>query len=292
MILSSILLMNSWYARAKPIVLWSSYFSNNFHRASSSFLKRIFVRIYERAIIYLAKRADSILCYNESSKSFLVNNNIHVDKIFVGTQTMHKNIPNGGDPVKFRSLQKINQDDVLIVICSYLTFRKGLDKCIDVINKLRESRLEGYQVIIAGSGPYEGQLSLLADELDNVHFLGYVDGEDKADLFASGDIFLDLTRFDPGGWTVFEAGLNKMSVITTENNANGLSHINHGINGYLIDDINNIYNTVEMIIDLIDSPQRRDLFGNSLNQEINKLPVDLAVRNFNEAISFAIDRSN
>ena len=83
-----------------------------------------------------------------------------------------------------------------------------------------------------------------------------------------------------------------MSVITTENNANGLSHINHGINGYLIDDINNIYNTVEMIIDLIDSPQRRDLFGNSLNQEINKLPVDLAVRNFNEAISFAIDRSN
>ena len=292
MILSSILLMNSRYVKGKPIVLWSSYFSNNFHRESSNILKRIFVRVYEQAIIYLAKRANSILCYNESSKSFLVNNNIDVDKIFVGTQTMHKNIPTGGNPTKFRSLKNVNQDDTLIVICSYLTFRKGLDKCIDVINKLREERLQGYQVIIAGTGPYEDQLSSLANELDNVHFLGYVDGEIRADLFASGDIFLDLTRFDPGGWTVFEAGLNKMSVITTENNANGLSHINHGINGYLINDIDNIYNTVSMIIDLIDHPQKRNLFGNSLNQEIKKSPVELAVRNFKEAIGFAIDRNN
>jgi hypothetical protein len=47
-----------------------------------------------------------------------------------------------------------------------------------------------------------------------------------------------------------------------------------------------------MIIDLIDNPQKRNLFGNSLNQEIKKLPVELAVRNFKKAISFAIDRNN
>ena len=75
MILTSLLLVNSKYIKGKPIVLWSSYFSNNFHRESSNILKKLFVRIYEKAIIYLAKRADGILCYNESSKSFLVNNN-------------------------------------------------------------------------------------------------------------------------------------------------------------------------------------------------------------------------
>jgi len=290
MIFASLLLVNSKYTKGKPIVLWSSYFSNNFHRESSNILKRFFVRIYEKAIIYLAQRADGILCYNESSKSFLVNNNIEVNKIFVGTQTMHKNIPSGGDPIKFRTLMDIDQNDVLIVICSYLTFRKGLDRCIDVITELRKNRLSGYQVIIAGTGPYEDQISQLANNLDNVHFLGYVDGDDRANLFASGDIFLDLTRFDPGGWTVFEAGLNSMSVITTENNANGLSHINHAVNGYLVDDIHNSKSIALMIMDLIDNSNKRNLFGNSLNNEIKKLPVELAVKNFNEAISFALSQ--
>lgn len=290
MIFASLLLVNSKYMKGKPIVLWSSYFSNNFHRESSNILKRFFVRIYEKAIIYLAQRADGILCYNESSKSFLVNNNIEVNKIFVGTQTMHKNIPSGGDPIKFRTLMDIDQNDVLIVICSYLTFRKGLDRCIDVITELRKNRLSGYQVIIAGTGPYEDQISQLANNLDNVHFLGYVDGDDRANLFASGDIFLDLTRFDPGGWTVFEAGLNSMSVITTENNANGLSHINHAVNGYLVDDIHNSKSIALMIMDLIDNSNKRNLFGNSLNNEIKKLPVELAVKNFNEAISFALSQ--
>ncbi len=292
MILTSLLLVNSKYIKGKPIVLWSSYFSNNFHRESSNILKKLFVRIYEKAIIYLAKRADGILCYNESSKSFLVNNNIDVNKIFVGTQTMHKNIPSGGDPIKFRTLMKIDRDDVLIVICSYLTFRKGLDRCIDVITELRKTRLSGYQVIIAGTGPYENEISQLADEIDNVHFLGYVDGEDRANLFASGDIFLDLTRFDPGGWTVFEAGVNLMSVITTENNANGLSHIKHGVNGYLVDDVYNSRNIALMIMDLIDNSDKRNLFGDSLNDEIKRLPVELAVKNFNTAINFAINQKS
>lgn len=292
MIFASLLLVNSKHIRGKPIVLWSSYFSNNFHRDSASILKRLFVRIYEMAIIYLARRAKSILCYNESSKTFLVTNNIDVDKIFVGTQTMHKNIPTGGDALNFRSSNNISEDDALIVICSYLTYRKGIDKCISVINKLRKERLHGYQVVIAGTGPYEEKISSLADELDNVHFIGYVDGDNRANLFAAGDIFIDLTRFDPGGWTVFEAGLNKMSVITTENNANGLSHINHGVNGYLIDNVHNTDNIVLMIINLLDNPQMRHQFGASLNEEINKLPVDIAVKNFNEAINLAISKKN
>ncbi len=292
MILASILLMNSKIGRSKPIVLWSSYFSNNFHRKSSSTIKKLFVWIYEKAIIYLAERADGILCYNESSKSFLVDSNINVNKIFVGTQTMHKNIPSGGDPSMLKTSMKIDENDVTIVICSYLTFRKGLDRCIDVINQLRRARLSGYQIIIAGSGPYEDQVSQLADELDNVHFLGYVDGDDRANLYASGDIFLDLTRFDPGGWTVFEAGLNSMSVITTENNANGLSHINHGVNGYLVSDNDNADSIVVMIMDLIDDHEKRNLFGASLNNEIKKLPVELAVKNFSEAIDLALKQKS
>ena len=83
-----------------------------------------------------------------------------------------------------------------------------------------------------------------------------------------------------------------MSVITTVNNANGLSIIKHGVNGYLIDDVNNIDKTVSMIIDLIDNPKKRSLFGTSLNEEIKKLPVELAVKNFSKAISFAIGKNN
>ena len=45
-----------------------------------------------------------------------------------------------------------------------------------------------------------------------------------------------------------------------------------------------------MIMDLIDNSNKRNLFGNSLNNEIKKLPVELAVKNFIEAISFALSQ--
>ena len=43
---------------------------------------------------------------------------------------------------------------------------------------------------------------------------------------------------------------------------------------------------------LLDNPQMRHQFGASLNEEINKLPVDIAVKNFNEAINLAISKKN
>lgn len=56
---------------------------------------------------------------------------------------------------------------------------KGQDQVIPLMR-----RLEGADLLIAGAGPYEGQLRELASGLDNVHFLGQLEGRELPGLLA------------------------------------------------------------------------------------------------------------
>ncbi|MDQ6981568.1 MAG: glycosyltransferase, partial [Mariprofundus sp.] len=88
------------------------------------------------------------------------------------------------------------------------------------------------RLVIAGVGPAETELkAALPDAL----FLGWVDKARMKSLYAGLDMFVFPSRFDTFGNVVLEAFTYGMPVIAY--NCKGPKDIiEHGVNGYLVDD--------------------------------------------------------
>jgi glycosyltransferase involved in cell wall biosynthesis len=66
-------------------------------------------------------------------------------------------------------------------------------------------------LLLAGGGPEEEELR--ARLADRATFLGWLDGEDLARVYASADIFLFCSRTDTYGQVVVEAGASGLPVV-------------------------------------------------------------------------------
>jgi glycosyltransferase involved in cell wall biosynthesis len=112
-------------------------------------------------------------------------------------------IPNGVDLNFFKPLKK----EKIILIVARLFINKGVQ---DVLEAIAMINIPGWQVQIAGEGPYRSFLESRAHELqldDRVQFLGWVDHSSpimKA-LYGKASIFISASYFESFGLTVVEA---------------------------------------------------------------------------------------
>jgi phosphatidylinositol alpha-mannosyltransferase len=89
------------------------------------------------------------------------------------------------------SSRKFNPEGPLnILFLGRLEKRKGVKYLLQAFALLQQ-RMDNVSLIIAGKGPDQEKLELLAEELElhNVQFLGYVDDATKKQLFADADLF-------------------------------------------------------------------------------------------------------
>ncbi|MDA7617984.1 glycosyltransferase [Verrucomicrobia bacterium] len=91
-----------------------------------------------------------------------------------------------------------------------------------------EKNHPGYHLVIAGDPTdYQVRLQQLVIELqiiDQVHFIGFLDGEPKSGAFFSAEAFLQTSEHENFGMTVMEALAHGLSVICTKGVASG-SHV-------------------------------------------------------------------
>ena len=81
------------------------------------------------------------------------------------------------------SMQKINR----MLVVTRMFRRKGVQYFLDAIKGINH----GWEIVIAGDGPYLPILKQQAERLDlNVKFVGFVKGDVLADLYASSKIFV------------------------------------------------------------------------------------------------------
>src|SRR5690606_1882198 len=95
-----------------------------------------------------------------------------------------------------------------------------------------------YRIVIAGSGPIEGELKRQAAELNlrNVHFLGHVSDREKVALFklSRAVVFPSYLRSEAFGVTLLEGAMFGRPLISTEIGS-GTSHVNiHGETGLVV----------------------------------------------------------
>lgn len=192
--------------RAAKIINWSEVTSNNVDTinsfAKSSKLSHVFISYFVRVSVRYYRRFIFSLCdhhigFSNAAITYLhkegiANNNITRTRLLMPQE----NLP----PANASSYSKRTSKNILYV--GYLNNRKGVDTLIKAFMKLSQ---QDTTLTIAGTGPLLTELKQLAASDSRIVFVGYVEGLDKANLYASSDIFVLPTLNDVWGLVIDEA---------------------------------------------------------------------------------------
>ena len=123
---------------------------------------------------------------------------------------------------------KYEDTDALLIYVGRLSAEKQIERIKPVLENI-----PGACLALVGDGPYRGQLEKIFENT-KTNFVGYLDGEELASAYASGDIFLFPSSTETLGLVLLEAMAAGCPVIGA--NKGGIPDIiNDGINGCLYD---------------------------------------------------------
>ncbi|HHX86981.1 MAG TPA: glycosyltransferase family 4 protein [Firmicutes bacterium] len=120
----------------------------------------------------------------------------------------------------------------LIFFIGRLVREKGVQVLLEALPAIRE-QVPGVRLVIAGRGPYEQELYHLTSRLGlegSVHFAGYIDEESRNQLYASADVAVFPSLYEPFGLVALEAMATGAPVVV--GNCGGfIETVQHGVNG-------------------------------------------------------------
>ena len=192
--------------RGARIINWSEVTSNNVDTInqiskSSMITSRIITTVIRRLVRryrhIVLSASDRHIGFSKAAIRYLQQEGVE-DSIITRTRLLmpQENLP-AASPGQYK---KRTSKKILYV--GYLNHRKGVDTLINAFMKLKQ---KDTTLTIAGTGPLLEVLKHLAISDPRIVFAGYVDGKDKANLYASSDIFVLPTLNDVWGLVIDEA---------------------------------------------------------------------------------------
>lgn len=234
-----------WLVGCPSVYTVHNFVLHNRGRWSSQLIK-----MWER---FMAGKTSTIITVSQSLKNYMINEmGLNHGKIHV----IYNSRPSYklGDRAKTRELYKIEEKEIVIGTVARLIQSKGIDLFLNAIPQILELYPKT-RVMIVGSGPDEGRLHEIADNLmiaDRVIFTGQV--HNINDYYAALDIFILPTLSEGLGISVLEAMSLGLPVIAS--NTGGIPElITHKKNGYLIEP-GNSENITSALIYYLQHPQQ------------------------------------
>lgn len=124
----------------------------------------------------------------------------------------------------------ITEEKHILTVGQFI-FRKGFDILLEAANDLPKS-LGIY--FVGGTPTTEYEEIKKIKNLENVHFVPYVDKETLKKWYAGAELMVLPTREDIWGLVVNEAMAQALPVITTDRCIAGLELVENGKNGYIV----------------------------------------------------------
>ena len=166
----------------------------------------------------------------------------------------------------------LSPESIVLVTAANLVGKKGFDTVIRTVAQLK-NRYPNIEYIIVGDGEEEFALRTLADSLnvaDRVHMVGRQTQKELSKYYQAADLYIQISRdhrlassfidVETMGRTYFEAGGCGIPVVAA--NVGGVpSVVEHGKNGLLVDDPENVDEVVEKVTTLLDNPELRERMG-------------------------------
>jgi glycogen(starch) synthase len=118
-------------------------------------------------------------------------------------------------------------DAPLVTFAGRLVYEKGVQHLLGAVPRLAE-RHPGLRVVVAGDGPYRGELEALA--CPAVTFTGFLGGHDLTALMGASDCYVVPSIYEPFGMVALEAAAAGTPVAVAD--TGGLAEIvQHGVTG-------------------------------------------------------------
>lgn len=225
------------YARKHQIPYITEYHTDYYSHlgtyAGGKWIRELFLKPINQ---YLYHQCDQSIAVSASSSKGLQNlgvTNARLIRIYGLSLSMYS--PARRDRKWFEPwLTPAEQDHKVILFLGRIASEKRVDVLIEAFAELK-TRYRKCSLIIVGDGPAEvvQKLRRLAEPVDNIHFTGFIQGEMKANLLASCDVYCSPAPHETFGLTIVEAMASGVPVVTVK--SGGVAeYVVDGVNGYLI----------------------------------------------------------
>jgi glycosyltransferase involved in cell wall biosynthesis len=197
------------YARENNIPIVSSYTTN-----FDMYLKYYRLEIFEEPIWQYFKWFHSFCninyCASNCTKDYLNKKDIHNIKMFSrGIDTSIFNPCNSDS--KIRNNFNKYSEKIIFTYVGRMAPEKDLDILLESIKIVNSKYPDKTEFVFVGDGPY---IKILKNEnLKNIHFTGYLEGESLAKAYASSDVFVFPSSTETFGNVVLEAMASGLPVI-------------------------------------------------------------------------------
>lgn len=178
--------------------------TTHYHGESASGFRDALLSLYRPFGRWAIRKADEVIAVSEWEREQL-REEFGVDASV---------IPNGVDVERFADAEPEKRKRPYLLCVGRLEEYKGIQHVVRALPKL-----PGYDLVIAGSGPYRDELEQIVLEegvSDRVEFLGYVDDERLPGLYAGAEVYVTLSEFESYGLTVAEALAAKTPCVVRE----------------------------------------------------------------------------
>lgn len=241
-------------------------------KKNSGLLKKILINLspYNFYICFLEKRrfrnniAMPVITNSQFAKNGITTfYPIKTDKIYVIYNGVDSNLftpkKKNTDGKRLRSKLEIPENDCIILFVGNDLKRKGLGYLIKALSILKAKGMKKFRLLVVGNGKqFNYKLMAQKERVEKeIYFLKYSETIDE--YYASADILVLPTIFDPFSNVVLEAMASGLPVITTYNN--GASEIiEDGISGMIVK-VSDIVNELVAKISFLESPAQRLKIG-------------------------------
>jgi UDP-glucose:(heptosyl)LPS alpha-1,3-glucosyltransferase len=176
---------------------------------------------------------------------------------------------------RFRETQRaawgVSVDDLVLLSVGSGFHRKGLDRTIEALGRLRRRGITHVRLVVVGKGhpgPYR-RLARRAAVADLVRFEGQRGDVERC--YAGADLFVLPTRYDPFANACLEAMACGLPILTTV--ANGAAElVRDGFNGRVLGDMPGAETLADALQGLLPS-ERRMAIGKAAQQTAGEYPL-------------------
>ncbi len=250
-----------------------------FHEHGSIFLRGT---IYRRFLNFTQNKVDLFIAISEATQKKLVQNakiqekKIQVIPNFVDTRQFNVQNLNAFNKEDEKRRFGIESTDYVVGFAARIVENKGWQELLFAISRLKNKNI---RLLIAGTGPDEGRLLHMINDLhldDYVEYIGFVD--DIVRFYSCIDFFIIPSHREPFGLTALEAQACGIPVLAS--NVEGLNEVVEDKKTGLLFEQGNARDIAEKICFLIENTDLKvnlirkgldNAHNHSLQKYINKL---------------------
>lgn len=154
-----------------------------------------------------------------------------------------------------------------VVFLSNLVERKGVPALVEAVDALADRSLPPFQVEVAGSGPFSGEVEGLADRHDWVTYHGYVSEDEKRRLLGEGSVYVLPTHAEGLPIAMLEAMAGGNAVVST--GVGAIPAVVGEENGVIVEP-RDPDGLADALADLVASPERVERMGRRNRQLVRQ----------------------